>query len=286
VTPRASAAAQMPGMGGLFPRFVLRLVAHIKVMSSTDAIKRNSKSSFFLNLFFARRRLGWGMAIIRGPIAAPEERWVCSRLVSVRRFKHLSQQELALAVEMTRDQLANVEMARTVLAFEAGWKICQHLDVDPLWLASGEGPTTPFHNLELGAPGPHAAESFRRTCLGALRVELESSRALNHGESPSDSPGKDSSAAVDFRAIVGLVEFYMVRVPPEARPLLMQHLSDSLRQFVESLGHGANRKAKARRDRAPTPGLLRKAAAIDKRIKALSEHFRSEREEAGKSTAK
>ncbi len=70
----------------------------------------------------------------------PEKELAIGKRIKVaRRHFGISQEFLASLMSVTRDQLNNVEIGRVALRFLLGWRLCQWLDVNPLWVASGEG---------------------------------------------------------------------------------------------------------------------------------------------------
>lgn len=62
----------------------------------------------------------------------------------MRRFKGLSQEELAERVNATRNQIANLEAMRVPLKMVLGLYICKALDVNPNWVFRGSGPQSPM----------------------------------------------------------------------------------------------------------------------------------------------
>jgi transcriptional regulator with XRE-family HTH domain len=74
------------------------------------------------------------------------ERLIALRLKEARLRRNMSQSALAALMRLTRDQLASIETARVPLRFWNGWAACDHfaLNLNPAWLASGEGAPNPF----------------------------------------------------------------------------------------------------------------------------------------------
>lgn len=180
------------------------------------------------------------MSVIRPPVLPTHESSTCARLAVVRRQLDLSQDNLAAAVGITRDQLANIETGRTVLNFEIGWKICRHLNMDPLYLASGIGDLMPFHNVDLEGRNVLGSESFRMVCATQLREELEFSRALSRALSGNKQLfaefQADALAPAYERAISGIVKAFLAEASPEIRPLALEHIARSLREFLDVHG--------------------------------------------------
>jgi transcriptional regulator with XRE-family HTH domain len=155
----------------------------------------------------------------------------------VRRQLDLSQDTLAAAVGITRDQLANIETGRTVLNFEIGWKICRHLNVDPLYLASGIGAAMPFYNVDLEGRNIRGSDSFRIVCATQLLEELEFSRALSRALSGNKQLfaefQADALAPAYERAISGIVKAFLAEAPPQIRKLALEYIARSLREFLD-----------------------------------------------------
>ena len=176
------------------------------------------------------------MSVIRPPVLPTHESSTCARLAVVRRQLDLSQDNLAAAVGITRDQLANIETGRTVLNFDIGWKICRHLNVDPLYLASGIGTVMPFHNVDLEGRNISGSESFRMVCASQLGEELEFSRALSGNKQLFAEFQAEALAPAYERAISGIVKAFLAEAPPEIRPLALEHIARSLREFLDVHG--------------------------------------------------
>src|ERR1039457_4626870 len=176
------------------------------------------------------------MSVIRPPVLPTHQSSTCARLAVVRRQLDLSQDNLAAVVGITRDQLANIETGRTVLNFDIGWKICRHLNVDPLYLASGIGTVMPFHNVDLEGRNISGSESFRMVCASQLGEELEFSRALSGNKQLFAEFQADALAPAYERAISGIVKAFLAEAPPEIRPLALEHIARSLREFLDVHG--------------------------------------------------
>jgi transcriptional regulator with XRE-family HTH domain len=81
---------------------------------------------------------------------AENERAICDRIAALRRFKGISQKQLASLTGSTRDQVANIECNRVPLKAVLGLKICRVLDANPNWVYYGTGPQFPM--LEMDDP--------------------------------------------------------------------------------------------------------------------------------------
>lgn len=71
---------------------------------------------------------------------------------------------------MTRDQIAKIETGRMALRFLAGWKVCERLNVNQLWLATGRFPQKPFCRVSIADIITRIPERawFAEVCLGVL----------------------------------------------------------------------------------------------------------------------
>lgn len=105
------------------------------------------------------------------PIPMPWD--VSRRLVISRQESGISQETLARKAGITRVQLANIETERTNLKFWIGWKICETLNLNPLFLASGQGPKRPFLKIALDSSIDQNAD-FALICVRDLKSSLTS----------------------------------------------------------------------------------------------------------------
>jgi transcriptional regulator with XRE-family HTH domain len=71
-----------------------------------------------------------------------------------REWRDLSQTALAEMLEMTRDQIANIESGRAVLRCDVANRYCSFLGVNQRWLATGAEPDVPFIYLPDQLPCP------------------------------------------------------------------------------------------------------------------------------------
>ncbi len=75
------------------------------------------------------------------------EKQIGERIASARRFRNLTQGELAARLLVTRAQVFNVESGLTVLRADLGWKACKTLEIAPRWLHRGIGAMEGFPGL-------------------------------------------------------------------------------------------------------------------------------------------
>lgn len=81
----------------------------------------------------------------------PELQAVAERFRSERRLERFGQAELAQEIGVTRPTVSNFEYGLARVTFAAGYAFCRRLDINPHWLATGEGQKRPFvEPTELG----------------------------------------------------------------------------------------------------------------------------------------
>jgi transcriptional regulator with XRE-family HTH domain len=170
------------------------------------------------------------MAVIRKPLVPPESE-VCARLAASRRAKNVSQEELAVELQLTRSQLANIETGRTMLNFQTGWKACKLLDADQYYVATGDEPTRPFHAVNLSDLNVeiHPTDSFRRACLGPLMLELQIRRGDARQLHATFQP--DTLVSSYRRSITNIVRTIITQTPADIRPSVLEALAGVLAEF-------------------------------------------------------
>jgi transcriptional regulator with XRE-family HTH domain len=67
------------------------------------------------------------------------ERAICARVRRFRESVKWSQPDFAKEIGISRDQLANIEYARSPLRYSLGVTICQVFEINGQWLVTGEG---------------------------------------------------------------------------------------------------------------------------------------------------
>ena len=75
------------------------------------------------------------------------EREICARVKQFREQIKWPQAAFAFELGTTKDQVASIEYQRTPLRYDIGWRVCLIFDVNPKWLATGNGPVAP--NMEV-----------------------------------------------------------------------------------------------------------------------------------------
>lgn len=162
----------------------------------------------------------------------PEEVDVCLRLAMARRKVGHSQSALAERVGATRDQIANVEAKRTPLAFRLGLGICRDLNLNPLWLASGEGGEHPYFELNAGEIERVSAGSIFRLVILTRFLEELRFMALGELKAVGYGDGSEQGLLAKFEHdLASLSRVYLRAVPPGRRPELVAHITRAFAQF-------------------------------------------------------
>jgi transcriptional regulator with XRE-family HTH domain len=73
-----------------------------------------------------------------------------AKLGTNRAGRPLSQARFAELVPLSRERLASYEAGLVPLNFQIGWAICRIANRSQLWLATGQGPSTPFLAVDFG----------------------------------------------------------------------------------------------------------------------------------------
>jgi transcriptional regulator with XRE-family HTH domain len=176
-------------------------------------------------------------------IMGSEESAVCQRLASARRFSGLSQEELANAIGITRDQLTNIETGRAVLGFVIGWKACKRLGVNQLYLASGSHPITPFRDVGPLEDLPSPNASFREACIMGPIADL-----LNLLDASTQRAGPGESMRAYEKGAASLVRTFLLRLPEDSYPQLLDSIYAALRTFEESLRARKSRVGRTKKE--------------------------------------
>lgn len=171
---------------------------------------------------------------VERPSSAPSERQVSVRLGAIRRFRGKSQAELAAEAGLTRDQLANIESGRTHLRFLAGWNACRALDTDPWYLATGEEPQGPFHELNIEPYRPEVdTMGFLEVCGLYLREDLIVARhATYQAQKSARQQHFHERERIAVEQVGELVRCYLHQIPPSTRDALIKRLTESFEAFL------------------------------------------------------
>lgn len=96
-------------------------------------------------LIYSPRRVFYllGSMPKRSGLINRREKDVCFRVKSFRESIRWPQPAFAFELEITKDQLASIEYARTPLRYHVGFNLCFVFNVSQAWLATGTGPVSP-----------------------------------------------------------------------------------------------------------------------------------------------
>ena len=197
------------------------------------------------------------MKVIIDHLLGTDEKAVCQRLSSARRFAGLSQEELSEAIGITRDQLANIETGRTELGFAIGWNACKRLGVRQLYLANGSQPISPFTDAVALSDLPSPNTSFREACITGPIADL-----LNMLDCASQRLVSGGSLNAYERSVASLVRTFLLRLPEDSYPQLLDSMYAALRSFEESLAvektgaAGTKKQSKLSVDTLAAPAIL------------------------------
>lgn len=126
----------------------------------------------------------------------PAEVLVGKRLRIIRERSRLAQTEFALIIGIGRERLASYETGQVPLPPPIGEKICDQWNVNPFWLANGEGPQVQRHIFRL----THEMRETRRSFRDVMRLVLTSAAGASPTEvavSPAEKLFRDESTEPD-----------------------------------------------------------------------------------------
>jgi DNA-binding XRE family transcriptional regulator len=164
------------------------------------------------------------------------EREICRRVGDCRRYERINQTAFGKKIGLTRAQLANIESMRVPLRFWTGWRICESLNVNQLWLASGAGHPWPFYPLALSkfASGVTERSLFGEVCLGTLGQHLKAREELAAAMRYRDGAAVQLMGTWES-AVEALVRHFLLMIPDHAQVRFFSYLSDAADEFVKKL---------------------------------------------------
>lgn len=212
------------------------------------------------------------MSVIR-PLMVQEHRQISIRLGAIRRFHRRSQDEIAKAAHLTRDQLSNIETGRTDLKFEVGWNLCRELNIDPWYLATGQPPQSPFPDINIDHILPVEEHlSFRDICLMQLQEDLLTARnATSHTARASKLSGRSGETKA-------LINSFFEGLSEDLRQRLALQLTEAFEAFIHEIS-----KTQPRKDLmdASTGAIIRE---VKSPLKSLLSRLNRYTSEEGKKT--
>jgi transcriptional regulator with XRE-family HTH domain len=72
---------------------------------------------------------------------------LCARVRELRLVRKMEQAELAEILGITRSRLSSYEYAKAPIRYELGKEICYRLGISQRWLATGDGPQSPYFDV-------------------------------------------------------------------------------------------------------------------------------------------
>jgi transcriptional regulator with XRE-family HTH domain len=154
----------------------------------------------------------------------PSELAICDRVKRERLHERATQASFARMMGLTRDQLASIEVGRVPLRFSAGWKLCRIMNMNPLWLATGEGESSGFAPFNFGRVSPRARFS-----------EVVLPRAAEY-DNARDERWVDEfihGLSVEEEAITALRDQWKVKVPANELSRFARYLRRCAHRFFD-----------------------------------------------------
>lgn len=223
------------------------------------------------------------------------------RLRFCRRAFSLSQKTLAGRVGLTRDQLAAIEQGRTPLRFWPGWKICRELNINQVWVLTGQGREAPFIDLDLSFIETALSErsTFIEICSTLLQSRLNTFSRMETTVPPPPHRGGAQSALIflspewakqrvirlrdqaqEFLKEAAAIEMQL-GVESQNKDLTQVTASGNIRSMKSPLANLLERLKKATAERGMKSKL---AEAFDVPLSNVSQWLSGEREPGGETT--
>jgi transcriptional regulator with XRE-family HTH domain len=160
------------------------------------------------------------------------EQAICARVKRVRLGLNLSQPQFADQVGLTRDQLANIECARTPLRYDVAWQMRIAFGISLLWLESGHMDPDGIYE-DSGLPAPNKSNKTRLLSEVVRLARMEYRR-------PNDSPSKVpidvddiSERAAQLTTLRMHLRVWMAQLPPGQASSFYCRIQDSAMRFIE-----------------------------------------------------
>ena len=113
---------------------------------------------------------------------------ICSRVRAIRIRNRHKQADVATILGLSTSRYKNIEYGVTPLKFREAVYLCSEYDINPLWLATGDGPQQPYIDLEpIGELVTKLTKPFSEVCEKYLLKSLESSLS-NMGKVIGEDP--------------------------------------------------------------------------------------------------
>ena len=192
------------------------------------------------------------------------ERAIGKRIRAARTKFRLSQSRLAPIIGLTRDQLNNVEIGRVALRCEPGWELCAELDLNPLWLAFGEGQPHGFVDIS------GSEFFFGDTLFSQLMHDIAREDPLEtwpgYAEYRKTELNSDRGRTVQA-SIEALLQKWLNQIKPNQRADFLKIVERSARDFAHSGRHNVNQELIARSEAVRIGSMKLHKAALWPRLR-------------------
>ena len=140
-------------------------------------------------------------------------------------------------VGLSRDQLASIEAGRVALRFVTGWKLCQFLNLNPAWLATGSGRQSPFPKFSPEKAGfvPDEETPFidgYGKIAKTLKESVNRPPDLAPEASIFDSNRKDATPDMYAERIAMFMTLWLDALPRKKWGAMFFHISQAATAFI------------------------------------------------------
>ena len=176
-------------------------------------------------------------------LTRPEKELSC-RVRQAREARRYTQARLAAETGLSRDQLASIEAGRVALRFVTGWKLCQFLNLNPAWLATGRGRRAPFTRFDFAkanfVPDESTAylEGFRRIST------LYQPSAKEPDPSIFDSTRPAATPDLYVERIGAFTRLWLESLPKKQWGPFFYHISTAATSFIDEIPPPRKKPAK------------------------------------------
>jgi transcriptional regulator with XRE-family HTH domain len=173
-------------------------------------------------------------------ILTPLEKAVCNRVRESRLQQRFTQGLLGRNIGLSRDQLASIEAGRVALRFATGWKLCQFLNLNPAWLATGSGRQSPFLKFSPEKAGLVSGEN-KSFIDGYAKIAKALEQAASQIADPAldasifDSNRKDATPELYAERIAMFMKLWLDALPRKKWGALFFHISQEAAAFIEEV---------------------------------------------------
>ena len=179
------------------------------------------------------------------------EQEIGARVRQAREWANLSQASIAYGLsvgqprQLTRDQIASIELGRTPLRCDVAYRVCKLLGISQRWLATGKKPTHP--NVLLAAELPGTTKNFNFSsvydavmaphCDAYFDLELARVHLALRGVSYARPEGQALTVELELpillRSTEQLLEVLLEQLPPTSYPWLFDRIRVLCEHFLD-----------------------------------------------------